>query len=100
MFDHAVRAALSPILIAQALGVRRMAQSLPEAAGPRSGQLGAGPPLRLRIIGDSSAAGVGVRTQSDALAGQVAHNLAGHFSCHWAVDAYTGATTRSTLARL
>lgn len=98
--DTLLRIGMAPLLILQALGVRKSVQSLPEAAGPRSGTIGNGPPLRLHIIGDSSAAGVGAETQQDALSGQLAAQLAGHFSIHWSLDALTGATTRSTLRRL
>ena len=94
--DWVARALLSPLLIAQALKVRRTAQSLPEAAGPRQGVVGHGPTLHLRLIGDSSGAGVGVALQSDALIGQLAAELAQHFTLHWHLDALTGATTTST----
>ena len=100
LVDTLLRIGMAPLLILQALGVRKRAQSLPEAAGPRSGTMGNGPPLRLHIIGDSSAAGVGAETQQEALSGQLAAQLAGHFSVHWSLDALTGATTRSTLQRL
>lgn len=100
MHDTLARLVLSPILLAQALRVRRTAQSLPEAAGPRQGTTGTGPKLRLRIIGDSSAAGVGVMTQDDALAGQLALALASDFSVEWHLDALIGATTHSTYTRL
>lgn len=100
MLDTLFRLAAAPLLIAQAIAVRRRAQSLPEAAGPRHGTLGNGPPLRLRIIGDSSAAGVGATTQAEALAGQLATLLAETFTVTWTLDAITGATTASTLTRL
>jgi len=100
MLDTAARAVLSPLLIAQALRVRRIAQSLPEAAGPRTGVTGTGPTLRLAIIGDSSAAGVGVSHQSDALLGQITGMLATEFQVHWHLNAQTGATTQSTLDQL
>lgn len=100
MIDTLARAILSPLLIAQALRVRRIAQSLPEAAGPRSGTRGSGPPLRLGIIGDSSAAGVGVDHQDYALSGQLTQMLGQRFNVTWHLDALTGATTRSTQKRL
>ena len=100
MWDTLFRVAASPLLIAQALRVRRIAQSLPEATGPRSGVTGNGPALRLAIIGDSSAAGVGVATQDQALAGQTVAALSQDFTVHWHLDALTGATTKSTLTRL
>lgn len=100
MLDLATRLVLSPVLVAQALTVHHGAQSLPEAAGPRHGTLGTGPALRLRIIGDSSAAGVGVAHQDAALAGQLTGMLARDFGVTWDLDAITGATTRSTVQRL
>jgi lysophospholipase L1-like esterase len=100
MLDTCTRIALSPLLTYQALRVRRTAQSLPEARGPRSGTFGTGPALRLAIIGDSSAAGVGVDHQSQALAGQLTDLLGVRFDVSWHLDALTGATTRSTLHRL
>lgn len=100
MFDTAFRLAASPLLLAQALRVRRIAQSLPEADGPREGVLGSGPALRLAIIGDSSAAGVGVAQQSQALAGQLTSALATDYTVTWHLDAKAGATTQSTLDRL
>lgn len=100
MLDTATRVALSPLLIAQALRVRRIAQSLPEPPGPRAGIVGTGAPLALGIIGDSSAAGVGAAAQADALSGQLTGALSARFEVDWHLDALTGATTRSTLARL
>ena len=47
---------LSPLLVAQALATRVRMPRLPEAAGPREGETGRGPLLRLLIVGDSSAA--------------------------------------------
>lgn len=99
-FDIFARAALLPILAVQGLIVRNRALALPEAAGPRRGAIGNGPPLRLLIVGDSSAAGVGADTQDEALAGHVTRNLATSHSVDWVLFAKTGATTASTLARL
>jgi hypothetical protein len=69
MLDIATRIAFGPLLIAQANRLRRTALELPEPHGPRSGKVGRGDPvLRLLVAGDSSAAGVGARTQREALA--------------------------------
>ncbi|MEM7521063.1 MAG: SGNH/GDSL hydrolase family protein [Pseudomonadota bacterium] len=100
VLDTSFRLFFAPVLIAQALAVRRQAQRLPEAEGPRSGTLGSGPLLRLGIVGDSSAAGVGVAEQSAALAGQLTQRLSTQFTVTWALNALSGATTKSTLARL
>jgi lysophospholipase L1-like esterase len=68
---------LFPLLIAQGKQVRSVALKLPEAAGERQGVAGAGRvALRVLIVGDSSAAGVGVGTQDEAFAGQLAQALA------------------------
>ena len=73
----AAKLALFPLLIAQGRSVRANALKLPEAAGERRGVAGSGPvALRVLIVGDSSAAGVGVGTQDEAFAGQLAQALA------------------------
>lgn len=77
--------------------LRAKAMQLPEAHGARRGTMGSGPPLRVLIIGDSSAAGVGVDTQERALAGAVTRNLARDHTVTWHLHAKTGATTASTL---
>lgn len=100
LVDALVTAALSPLLLVQALRLRKRALRLPEAAGPRRGTTGAGPPLRLLIIGDSSAAGVGATTQREALAGQLTAALGRRRTVSWQLIASTGATTATTLARL
>jgi lysophospholipase L1-like esterase len=99
-FDHFVRIALLPLLLAQALWVRRTAQLLPEPAGARSGEKGQGPGLRLLILGDSAAAGVGAQHQDQALAGQLVARLAKDFTVDWRLQARTGHTTAHTLATL
>lgn len=72
----AARLALGPILLPQARHVRRTALRLPEAEGPRDGVAGHGEPvLRILVVGDSSAAGVGLADQAQALALPLAHRL-------------------------
>ncbi len=92
--------ALLPVLVPQALWVRMRAARLSEAAGPREGRAGDGPPLRLLILGDSSAAGVGVADQQDALAGHVVRTLAAHHRVDWRLLARCGDTTANALDRL
>ena len=91
---------LSPLLLAQAVRVRKIALQLPEAAGPRTGITGSGPALRVLIIGDSSAAGVGAPTQEVALAGRLVNSLGKNHTVQWQLIASTGATTPTTLHRL
>jgi lysophospholipase L1-like esterase len=80
--------------------VRRVTPVLPEAPGPREGRAGEGPPLRLLILGDSAAAGVGAPAQAEALAGQLASRLAPRFDLRWTLVARTGDTTRDALQTL
>lgn len=100
MLDIGLRFALWPVLLAQALTVRARALQLPEAAGPRSGVIGSGPALSLLILGDSSAAGVGVDHQDDAIAGRLAGLLGQEYRVSWQLLAKTGATTGSTIKHL
>jgi len=88
---------LSPILIIQGIWVRTRTVRLPEPDGQRSGKSGSGESLRLLILGDSAAAGVGVNSQEKALTGQVVSRLSTRFNLHWHLDAKTGRTTYDTL---
>lgn len=64
---------VAPVAIVQAVRLRRTIPRLREAAGPRNGIVGEGDkPLRVLIFGESTAAGVGADTQTEALGGQVA----------------------------
>jgi len=98
----ALKLGLSPLLVTQALVTRRRTPVLPEAAGPRQGAVGEGPPLRLLVVGDSSAAGVGVERQSRALALPMARRLAADTGrrIHWQLVARSGVTTAQALALL
>lgn len=73
---------------------------LQEPTGAREGTMGQGPDLRLLILGDSAAAGVGVATQSEALSGHLPRALSTDHTVHWRLAARCGATTATTLARL
>ncbi|APX12060.1 SGNH/GDSL hydrolase family protein [Tateyamaria omphalii] len=92
--------ALLPVLVPQALWVAWRAVRLTEAAGPRTGLAGQGDAVRVLIVGDSSAAGVGVAKQDAALAGRLAHHLAPTASVSWALVAKSGWTTRQVLQAL
>lgn len=91
---------LAPLMLAQALYVKRTIPRLPEPEGERLGEIGQGRPLRVLITGDSAAAGVGVAHQAQALAGQLSGRLAEEFAVHWALEALTGRTTRQALDHL
>jgi lysophospholipase L1-like esterase len=97
----------SPLWVTQALWMRRRTQLLPEAEGERSGEVGEvgeGPvsedkPLRLLIVGDSSAAGVGVATQRQAFSGYLTRTLAKkvHRCVRWNLVARSGISSAHAL---
>lgn len=93
---------LSPLLVAQAVATRSRMPRLPEAAGARSGEVGRGPPLRLLILGDSSAVGVGVARQQDALAGHLTRALAEQCKARvsWELLARSGVSSAACLQML
>lgn len=99
-----LKLALSPLLVVQAVLTRARLPRLPEAGGDRAGIVGAAaaPPLRLLIAGDSSAAGVGVDTQEQALAKPLAAIVAQAASrrVSWTLHARTGLSTAATHALL
>lgn len=93
-------ALLGPILFVQGRSVRLNTPTLPEPDGQRTGSCGSGPLLRLLVIGDSSAAGVGADHQSQALLGQLLSHLGKAYQVHYHLLAKTGATTADALGWL
>lgn len=98
--------ALGPVLLVQARWLRATALRLPEAMGPRSGSEGDGGasavPLRILVVGDSSAAGVGVDEQAHALAQPLARLLSAVTGRRvaWQLIAKSGVNTNEALALL
>lgn len=69
-------ALLFPVLLYQGKQARRTTPRLPEAGGSPSGQYGEGAPARrILVIGESTAAGVGVETHDQGLASQLAKQI-------------------------
>ncbi len=96
---------LAPILLRQGKAVRRHTMRLPEAAGARSGLVAHAhhsSPLRLLVLGDSSAAGVGVGRQQEALALPTAQHLAqlSQRPVQWQLLAQSGLSSHDTLEKL
>ena len=92
----ALRILLGPALLWQGARVRRDILRLPEPDGARTGGTGS---LRVLILGDSSAAGVGVTRQEDALSGRLVAAMA-PVDIRWQVLATTGWTTADALQAL
>ena len=93
-------ATLAPLLLWQGRRVRRVTPRLPEPAGPRAGVAGQGAPLRLLVLGDSAAAGVGVARQHDALTGRLLAELSPRHTVHWRLLAHTGDDLAQVARRL
>lgn len=103
VFELSLKLLTAPLLLWQGLRVRKHALILPEPTGPRSGvtaHRSNNAPLRLLIVGDSAAAGVGEKTQDTALLGQLIDRLSQHTTVEWDLIARTGGTTASTIAWL
>jgi lysophospholipase L1-like esterase len=99
----ALKLVLAPVLVAQAMATRKRAPVLPEASGPRQGRVGdGGDALQILIAGDSSAAGVGVAHQDQALAGHLTRALYRRTgrAVHWTLHARSGFTTLQVHALL
>ena len=97
--------AFGPILLMQGRRVRRRSLRLPEATGPRAGIASFNqqtPSIRVLFIGDSSAAGVGVDHQDQALASQAASFLAKRSGrpVEWQLVAKSGVNARDALQML
>jgi lysophospholipase L1-like esterase len=93
IFNFLSHTLLLPILLVQATFVRARAMMLPDPSGPRHGVVGQGPLLRVLIIGDSSALGVGVETQAQALSGLLTARLSRIARVEFDLVAVTGART-------
>lgn len=96
---------LGPVLLIQSQRLRKTALRLPEAAGPREGNIPSNSlarPVRLLFVGDSSAAGVGVERQEQALAIQTSELLAAHLDApvEWQLLAKSGVNTHQALKLL
>ena len=91
---------LAPLIVPQGLWTNLRVPTLPEPPGARQGIAGKGPRLRLLIVGDSAAAGVGVSRQEDALLGQVVSRLSSRYRVEFDLQAKTGFTTANILRRL
>ena len=109
---------LAPIYLYQGNKIKRSTVRLPEATGERHGHVllhddtqtkttGDLDALTIMVVGDSSAAGVGVETQNDALMGHLLKALPSQAAVQqkfaqidWQLQATTGHTSFDALRRL
>ncbi|WP_246034174.1 SGNH/GDSL hydrolase family protein [Thalassotalea mangrovi] len=80
--------------------MRKRTPVLPEPKGSRLGVVGTGTSIKLLIIGDSAALGIGASHQREALLGQTLKYLSPHFRVQYQLIAKSGATTSDTLSVL
>lgn len=93
---------LLPLVLPQAVYVRRTAPRHPGAGGPDHGAVGSGKRLELLAVGDSIIAGVGSRSLSKALVGRTAQRLSEILGrrVYWSSIGRIGLTSREILERL
>ena len=102
-FSRPLALALSPVLLVQGRAVRRTVPVLPEASGPRTGEVGdaGAKAYSVLVFGESTAAGVGTDIHEHGLAGGLARRLVGrHGRVHWAVTGRTGYTAGRAAEKL
>lgn len=90
-----------PLVLPQALSLRKNAPRWPAAAGPRSGRFGEGSsPLRLLAVGDSPFEGAAIDRIEDTLPVRLAARLhkAWDRPVAWCISARSGATARAVRA--
>lgn len=98
-FSRVLAIPLAPVLLVQGRRLRRTIPSLPDAALPWVGELAGPDPLRLLVLGDSTAAGVGSATQDEALPGHLARGFRSRFGrgTTWRAVGRNGATARDVI---
>jgi len=92
---------VAPVLFVQGKRLRRETPILPDAAPPWSGTLPGENPLRLLVLGDSTAVGVGSDTQEAALPGNLARELHERWQrgVEWRAIGASGATAHDLVER-
>lgn len=94
---------LMPFLYLQGQYTRRKIGRLPDASGPTNGREGeSGEPVRLLVLGESTAAGVGADTHENALAGHFSRILSAKIGrgVEWSVVGRSGITVGETIREL
>jgi lysophospholipase L1-like esterase len=89
---------LLPVVIPEAIRLRRRIPILPEAQGQRFGKFGEGPPFRLIALGESPVAGATLVEQGQSVGSQLAMYLAEEGrTVHWLSLGKTGAKIEDLL---
>ena len=101
LLSRAAAIPLAPVLLMQARRARASIPRLPDAALPWTGSLPGADLIRLLVLGDSTAAGVGVESQNEALPGSFAQEFGDRFDrgTTWTAIGENGASSRDILER-
>ena len=101
LLSRAAAIPLAPVLLMQARKARANIPRLPDAALPWTGSLPGADLIRLLVLGDSTAAGVGVESQNEALPGSFAQEFGDRFDrgTAWTAIGENGASSRDILER-
>jgi lysophospholipase L1-like esterase len=93
---------LLPLVLPQAIYVRKTAPRFSAAGGPFDGVVGSGKKFHLIAIGDSIIAGVGATTLAKALVGQTAEKLSRLCNCSitWKTLGRIGAVSKQVIEQL
>ncbi|MEO5919963.1 MAG: SGNH/GDSL hydrolase family protein [Pseudolysinimonas sp.] len=99
--SRAIAVAQSAVVLSQGRRLKRTTPHLPDAALPWQGELTGPRTLRLLVLGDSTAAGVGAATQQEALPGRLADALHARTGrgIRWRAAGKNGATSREIIDR-
>lgn len=91
---------LAPVLLVQSRRLRDTIPRLPDAAQPWTGSVAGPRPVRLLVLGDSTAAGVGADSQTEALCGNLARSIRDRFGrgSSWRAVGRNGATARDIIS--
>jgi len=97
----AILAARAPRVLSQVRVLQRDVPRLPDAARPWRGTVEGPDLLRLLVVGDSTAAGVGVASQDEGLPGHLGRALHRHTGrgVEWRAAGENGATTHDLLTK-
>jgi lysophospholipase L1-like esterase len=97
--SRAIAVVQSPIVLTQGRRLKRTTPHLPEAELPWMGELAGPDPIRLLVLGDSTAAGVGTTSQQEALPGRLADALHARTGrgIRWRAVGKNGATSREII---
>lgn len=90
---------LGPVLLVQGRRLRRTIPKLPDAALPWDGSLAGPRPVRLLVLGDSTASGVGAESQLEALPGHLARFVHDRYGrgATWDAMGRNGASARDII---